>query len=76
MLTIVDVDSIFMDGVAQVDEWERDFQLAFNRPLVEAAMVQNMLGLDPMLVETMRGSEMGDRLMTRVGKMKGEMGNG
>jgi hypothetical protein len=29
-----------------------------------------------MLVETMRGSEMGDRLMTRVGKMKGEMGNG
>ena len=46
MLTVIDLDDIEMSSAAKVNEWELEFQLAFNQPLVQAAKTQEFLQMD------------------------------
>ncbi len=43
MLTIADLDNIMLTSKDTLAEWEREFELAFSRPLIVAQMTQEML---------------------------------
>lgn len=75
-LTTIDLDAAFALGQAQAQEWEQEFQLNWNGPLIEAQAVQMYLSLPPgdraMLKQA--DPELAARLEMRVKELQRKLG--
>lgn len=79
MLTIVDLDAAFMEAEATVEQWEIEFLQQYNRPLLQADMIQRVLTMT--LVDVGQFSrdnpaefEQARKVIARLRKMRGNHG--
>jgi hypothetical protein len=47
MLTITDIDAAFVEAEAQVAEWWDEFERQFNRPVIVAESMKQLLQMPP-----------------------------
>ena len=47
MLTITDIDAVFVEWGAQVAEWWAEFERQFNRPIIVAESIKQLLQMPP-----------------------------
>jgi hypothetical protein len=47
MLTITDIDAAFVEAEAQVSEWWAEFERQFNRPIIVAESMKQLLQMPP-----------------------------
>jgi hypothetical protein len=73
MLTVIDIDEATIEAEAVAQQWEREFQSAFTRPLQVMQATMSMLAVPPEFGQLVEGP-LGARAQTRSEKMRRNYG--
>jgi hypothetical protein len=73
MLTVIDLDEAQIEAEAQAQQWEQDFQRAFNAPMLRMQAVMSLLALPDEMRSIVRGplAEQGQQRVEKMRRMYG-----
>jgi hypothetical protein len=76
MLTVTDIDSAFVESGAQVAEWWAEFERQFNRPIIVAESIKQLLQMPPEEAQAFMDAnpDLFEGLNKRIRALKGKVG--
>jgi len=77
MLTITDIDAAFVEAEAKVAEWWDEFERQFNRPIIVAESMKQLLQMRPEQAQAFMDAnpDLFGSLNKRIKRMKGMVSN-